>query len=110
MIRVLAASLLIALLPARPDAEGLFSCDKGAHFGASAILFQASALAFRNGEDVEARAAVLTLGLGVLKELYDLGIEGETFDEKDLLFDALGVLFGCSLILWNRSLDSGPRR
>jgi hypothetical protein len=106
MMRISILLLALGILTPALSADSLLSPDKGAHFGVSFIGFQASALAFRDSDDLEIRAAIVTLGLGLCKELYDLGIKRESFSVQDLLFDALGAFVAYVLIRWNRSL--GP--
>jgi hypothetical protein len=106
MMRIPIILLIFGMSISTLSADSLLPCDKGAHFGVSFIGFQASALAFRGSDDLELKATVVTLGLGLCKELYDLGIKRESFSIEDLLFDALGALVAYALIRWNRSL--GP--
>ena len=110
MIRALVLMLLAVALVTPLSADSLLSCDKGAHSGVSFIGFGASALAFRESDDLEFKAAAVTLGLGLFKELYDLGIRRKTFSVEDLLFDVLGVLAGYAMIRVNRSLGPDSRR
>ena len=71
------------------------------HFAASFTAFNASAIAQRNCENVEARAGAFALSLGVLKELYDWKIKKESFSAKDLLFNLGGIFLAYGLTRLN---------
>jgi uncharacterized protein YfiM (DUF2279 family) len=94
--------LVLALVSGSVGADTWTSRDKTAHLGLSVIGFHGSLLAFRNSSDPERRAAALTLGLGVLKELYDWKVRKSSFSERDLLFDLAGVLLALWVLQGNR--------
>jgi hypothetical protein len=79
---------LILLLLTPLNAKAL-EFDKAQHFTASALISETASIYFKeNGHEYFIQDAImLTIGIGIAKELHD-----PVFDEKDLLFDVLGAI------------------
>ncbi len=81
---------------------GWLASDRPLHAAASAAL----AASFRVRGDREERAAALTIGIGVAKEVYDATLKphrsGRGASRKDLVADLLGTAAGLLLF---RALD-----
>ncbi|MCP3098940.1 hypothetical protein LZ198_08630 [Myxococcus sp. K15C18031901] len=110
---VLASSLALLLAPRAHAASGddWFGPDKPKHFAA---CFTLAGVGYAGGalllEPHEARywtSAGLAMGVGVGKELYDLG-RGTRFSLKDLAWDAVGTATGLTVSFLVDRLIFGP--
>jgi putative lipoprotein len=109
-------SVLFVSGPARAaDPDPWFGRDKALHFGASAAIASAgygtSALFSEKTRVRLATGAVLGLGAGVAKELWDLSGHGDA-SWRDLTWDLAGTVTGLALaaaIDWTISKLSAPR-
>ncbi|XXF79896.1 hypothetical protein P2318_09160 [Myxococcaceae bacterium GXIMD 01537] len=116
--QVLLALLLVgpAALGAPASGDDWLGADKAKHFGATLGLaglgYGAGALLLESPRARLLSGAALGMGVGLGKELYDLG-RGGRFSWKDLTWDAIGTATGL-LVSWtlDRLLfhDSAPVR
>jgi putative lipoprotein len=97
--------LLLVLLLGRPawaasSGDAWVSPDKAKHFGVTLGLaglgYGGGALLFETPRARLLSGAGLAMGVGLGKELYDLG-RGGRFSGKDLVWDALGTATGLAL-------------
>jgi uncharacterized protein YfiM (DUF2279 family) len=79
--------------------DAWFGEDKGAHFTAAAMIgFSSSAVAHHQYEIPETRAigigVACAIGVGALKEWYDLRVKQAYWSWKDFFWDAVGAVAG----------------
>ncbi|NVJ27192.1 hypothetical protein HUW62_38855 [Myxococcus sp. AM011] len=116
-LRLLAPLLLVSTTPVSARAasgDEWLGPDKKKHFAACFVLagvgYGAGALLFEPPEARLLTGAGLALGVGVGKELYDLG-RGTTFSFKDLVWDAAGTATGLGVSwLVDRLVFGSPSR
>jgi len=113
-LRLLAPLLLVSSTPTPARAasgDEWLGPDKKKHFAACFVLagvgYGAGALLFEPPEARLWTGAGLALGVGVGKELYDLG-RGTTFSLKDLAWDAAGTATGLGVAWLVDRLLFGP--
>ncbi|GHG63281.1 hypothetical protein [Comamonas sp. JC664] len=106
--------LVVSTAPAAHAASGdeWFGPDKPKHFAACFVLagagYGGGALLFDEPYARWLTGAGLAMGVGVAKELYDLG-RGTTFSTKDLAWDAIGTASGLAVsYVVDRLLFGGP--
>ncbi|MFY2560789.1 YfiM family protein [Corallococcus terminator] len=113
-LSLLAPLLLLSTTPSTARAasgDDWLGPDKPKHFAACFVLagvgYGAGALLFEPPEARLLTGAGLALGVGVGKELYDLG-RGTTFSLKDLAWDAAGTATGLGVAWLVDRLVFGP--
>ena len=109
--------VLLAGRPARAATSGdeWLGADKAKHFGATLGLaglgYGGGALLFDSPRARLLSGAALGMGVGLGKELYDLG-RGSRFSWKDLAWDAVGTATGLALswLIEHLFFSPEPRR
>ncbi|MCE9667602.1 hypothetical protein LY474_07215 [Myxococcus stipitatus] len=114
VLALLSALCLSPLARAAPDGDDWSGPDKPKHFAACFALagvgYTGGALLFDTHEARYWTSAGLAMGVGVGKELYDLG-RGTRFSLKDLAWDAAGTATGLAVsFVVDRLLFGPPRR
>ncbi len=71
-----------------PKRDPWFARDKVLHFSVSFTIYNFAYV----GSGSNAKSAVITLSIGIFKEIVDLTIRKTGFSYKDLIYDILGVL------------------
>lgn len=100
LLLVLPALLLAPRARAASSGDEWLGTDKAKHFGVTlglgAVGYGGGALLFDTPRARLLSGAALGMGVGLGKELYDLG-RGSRFSVKDLAWDALGTATGLAL-------------
>ena len=93
-------AVLLALAIAVPPDDGWFGADKLRHFLMSAfiqsITYSAATTIGIDRAPARAAAGVVTLGVGLWKEVHDRPTTG--FSGKDLVWDAAGALTAAAIM------------